>query len=93
MIIFYLFFAIVCFFFAFLLEENLHGKFVKFGNFDEKSFDDFILQIRKPNSVTFVGNLKVVSWWTRSNYLRQNYMVTLVFDQNDNFISKTREEF
>ena len=83
--------AFICFFLLFLLEKNLHGKFVKFGNFQGKSLNLFIQKVGSPNQVEIYGHLKIVNWATHNNFIRQNYSITLVFDTENNFLYKANE--
>ena len=85
--------AFICFFLVYLLEKNLNKRFVKFGNFQGKTLNDFIQKVGNPNQVVIHENSKIVKWATTNNFLKPNYSITLVFDSQDNFYYKANETF
>ncbi len=92
-ILFYSLMAFICFFLVYLLEKNLNKRFVKFGNFQGKTLNDFIQKVGNPNQVVIQGNSKIVKWATTNNFLKPNYSITLVFDSQDKFHYKAHETF
>ena len=77
----------------FLLEENLHKKFVTFGDFNNKTLNDFTIDIRPPNSTLHMGNHIIANWCTNNNWTKQNYSINLIFNVDGKFITKNSETF
>ena len=78
---------------VYLIDENLHQKFVKIGVFNNNTYNDFVKKIRKPNQIVHRDGYIIAQWYTSNNFFKQNYNIILVFTKDGKFVSKNQETF
>ena len=76
----------VIWFLIFLLEEDLHTKFRRIGNFTELTYSDFVKNIRRPNQILHTNGFLVAKWSTSSNWFETDFEITLIFDEHRKFL-------
>jgi hypothetical protein len=86
------FLGFLCFFLVWLIEEDLNSKFVKVGVFNKLTYSDFVKKVRNPNEIIHKNGF-IVARWSCSNFMKQSYHITLVFDGKGNFVKCHEQGF
>jgi hypothetical protein len=84
--------AIVCFLLVALIEEDLHRKFSKLGKFNTMNFSDFVKKVRNPNERIHKDGF-IIARWSTSNFIKNSFFITLIFDENGNFVKCYEQGF